>query len=72
MMDQELTHLIKMTNQIAAHCAPGEPSSVAADRAANHLTRFWAPSMRLQIKGYLLEDGGLLDDTAKDAVSRLG
>jgi hypothetical protein len=71
-MNQELTQLIKMANQIAAHCAPGEPSSVAADRAANHLARFWAPSMRLQIKGYLLEDGGLLDDTAKDAVSRLG
>jgi len=71
-MDQELTHLIKMANQIAAHCAPGEPSNVAADRAANHIIRFWAPSMRLQIKAYLLADGVLLDDTAQDAVSRLG
>lgn len=45
-MQNELNHLIKMVNQIAAHCAPGEPSDVAADKAASHLQRFWAPSMK--------------------------
>lgn len=72
MADQELNHLIKMANQIVAHCAPGESAAVTAAHAANHMTRFWAPSMKRQIKDYLFKGGDLLSDVTKDAVKQLG
>ncbi len=72
MPDQELHHLIKMANQIGAHCAPGESAVVTAARAANHMTRFWAPSMKRQIKDYLFKGGDLLSDVTKEAVNQLG
>ena len=72
MADQELNHLIKMANQIVAHCAPGESAAVTAARAANHMTRFWAPSMKRQIKDYLFKGGDLLSDVTKEAVNQLG
>ncbi|MDA0958552.1 MAG: formate dehydrogenase subunit delta [Proteobacteria bacterium] len=71
MMQNELNHLIKMVNQIAAHCAPGEPSDVAADKAASHLQRFWAPSMKTKIIDYARDDGSALSEVATDAIQRL-
>lgn len=43
-IDQTAT-LIKMVNQIAANLSAYPPAE-AADRIAQHLTRFWAPKMR--------------------------
>jgi len=71
MMQNELNHLIKMVNQIADHCAPGEPSDVAADKAASHLQRFWAPSMKTKIIDYARDDGSALSEVATDAIQRL-
>ncbi len=51
---QELDQLVKMANQIADNFSFYED---AVDRLADHLRRFWAPSMRQKLIE-LLEAGG--------------
>ena len=67
MSDTELEHLIKMANQIAEHCAIGAAPEVAADKIADHITRFWAPSMKQRLKHHLDHDGNGVNDLAKTA-----
>jgi hypothetical protein len=40
-------------------------------RIAEHLTRFWAPSMREMIKGHVRDGGAGLSDSAIAAVKAL-
>jgi len=47
---QELDQLVKMANQIADNFSFHED---AVDRLADHLQRFWAPSMRKQLSEFL-------------------
>ena len=71
MTQSELDHLIKMANQIAAHCAPGASEAVAAEKAANHIQMFWAASMKRQLIAYFQADGEALSETAQAAVLQL-
>jgi formate dehydrogenase subunit delta len=64
----ELDQLIKMANQIAAnfrfHDDPVTP-------LADHLRRFWAPSMRRMLQQHIEQGGAGLDDEVLEAAKRL-
>lgn len=49
MSHSNLDHLITMVNQIAMNMQHGCGSEEAVKKVAQHLTLFWAPSMREQI-----------------------
>lgn len=66
----DVIRLVAMTNQIAKFFhAQGE--AVAVDGVADHLRRFWDPSMRRDILAHLSAGGAGLDPTARAAVARL-
>ena len=64
----ELPHLIEMANDIARNLSfnPDAP-----ERIADHLSRFWAPSMRRLIVAHVEAGGVGLADNAIEAVKRL-
>jgi formate dehydrogenase subunit delta len=65
---QEIDNLIKMANQIADNLVFQDD---AAERTADHLRRFWAPSMRQQLQDYNAAGGDGLKPAARAAVQRL-
>ena len=65
---KEIDQLVKMANQIAANFSFHE-DGVA--RVANHLTRFWAPVMRQQLREYSAAGGAGLDVMVVQAIQRL-
>ena len=71
MENQELAHLVKMLNEIAANLAHGEEDSAVAVRVADHLRRFWAPAMRRRIIDYVRQDGSRLRTPCRIAVNQL-
>jgi formate dehydrogenase subunit delta len=71
MSDTELEHLIKMLNQIADNVAIGESDELVARGVANHVERFWAPSMREKINRYADSDGEKLQAASKLAIELL-
>jgi formate dehydrogenase subunit delta len=59
-----------MADQIGKFfAAQGHDKAVAG--VANHLTRFWDPSMRKKIVRHLNEGGEGLDPVVREAVARL-
>ncbi|MDP6416243.1 MAG: formate dehydrogenase subunit delta [Gammaproteobacteria bacterium] len=72
MTDAELKHLIKMLNQISANLARGDSEEQDAARVADHVRRFWAPSMRAKIADYAALDEDALADLSKRAIAVLG
>lgn len=68
MSDIELEHLIKMLNQIADNVALGEADELIAPRVADHVTRFWAASMKQKLMQYADSDGDKLQPAAKQAL----
>jgi formate dehydrogenase subunit delta len=62
--------LIYMANQIGKFFAPQEHETAVAG-IANHLARFWAPSMREKIVHHLDQGGEGLDPLVREAVQRL-
>ena len=71
MTDAELSHLIKMANQIADNLNRNDSAEATAERVADHITRFWAPSMKAKIIGYMNSDGSQLKDVSKLAIALL-
>lgn len=69
MSDQQLQHLVRMVNQIAAN-QHGDKAQ-AAQSVATHLQKFWARSMKAQIIAYLDDNGSELSPLAREAVVRL-
>ena len=65
---QEVDRLVKMANQIADNLALHED---AVERTADHLRRFWAPSMRRKLIGHGAAAGGGLNPVAEAAVQLL-
>ena len=65
MSDSELEHLKKMANQIAANFSFHEDQ---AARIADHITRFWAPSMRALLGSYIEKDGAGVDEVVRQAM----
>lgn len=71
MSKTEIEHLIKMVNQIADNILPaveGEDCDLAARKVADHILRFWAPSMRQKIGSYAQTDGKKLQPISKAAI----
>jgi formate dehydrogenase subunit delta len=64
----ELGHLVDMANDIARNYS-FHPD--VAERVADHLTRFWAPSMRALISEHVQAGGEGLADSAIEAVKLL-
>ena len=72
MTESQEQKLVRMVNQIADNIRhEGLDREAAADRVANHLRRFWAPSMRNMIIDYGERDGSELSETGRLAVRRL-
>ena len=71
MNDVELSHLIKMLNQVTENLTQGDEDQVAAERVANHIRRFWAPVMKERIKAYAEGDSDELLPVAKLALAEI-
>jgi formate dehydrogenase subunit delta len=65
---QEIDQLVKMANQIADNFSFHED---AVDRLTDHLRRFWAPSMREKLIGFMESGGDGLKPDVIAAVKRL-
>lgn len=65
---QEIDQLVKMANQIADNFSFHED---AVERLADHLQRFWAPSMRNKLIELLEAGGDGLKPDVIAAVQRL-
>jgi len=63
--------LIKMANEIASNIAPGRSQQEAATLMTNHMVRFWAKSMKLQIIECLGKENNQLQPTATQAIESL-
>ena len=71
MQTSEVDHLIKMANEIAANLgfAVSEEQQIAD--LASHLERFWAPSMKKQLREYNRAGGEGLSAAVIGALQRL-
>jgi len=67
-MSQEVEQLVKMVNQIADNFSFHDD---AVDRIADHLLRFWAPSMQNKLIEYDKLQGAELKPAAREALKRL-
>lgn len=65
---QEVEQLVKMANQIADNLGFHED---AVDRIADHIRRFWAPSMHRKLIDFDSEEGSGLKPVAREALKRL-
>jgi len=63
--------LIKMANEIASNIAPGRSQDEAATMMTDHIIRFWAVSMKLQIIECLNTDSDRLQPAATQAIESL-
>lgn len=68
MSSTELDHLVEMANDIARNFS-FHPDTES--RIADHLTRFWAPSMKRSIAAHVRAGGAGLAAPAIAAVKRL-
>ncbi|MGD2128521.1 MAG: formate dehydrogenase subunit delta [Lysobacterales bacterium] len=64
----EITRLTAMANQIADNFSFHDD---AVERIADHIQRFWAPSMRRRIMEFNASGGDGLRPEVKEAVRRL-
>lgn len=71
MGNHQLTSLIKMANQIAANNTHIGDDAAEAKMVADHLTKFWARSMKAQIIEYKETDGSELLPIASRAIEML-
>jgi formate dehydrogenase subunit delta len=66
MADSELEHLRKMANQISVNFSFHDDQSA---KVADHITRFWAPSMRKLFWNYIESGGQGVDDAVRTAMT---
>jgi len=64
----EVEQLVKMANQIAENFSFHDDS---VERLADHVQRFWAPSMRTQLIAYHQEGGAGLKPDVITAIRQL-
>ena len=60
-----------MCNQISDNIGHHLTPTQAADKVVNHLTLFWAKSMKTDLIKYYQNDGSGLNDISKLAVAKL-
>lgn len=71
MSGDEIQHLVKMANQIAANIGAGAAQDDTAERVEEHLKRFWARPMRDKLCARLDEYGEQLHPAAASALRRI-
>ncbi|MCW4150667.1 formate dehydrogenase subunit delta [Halomonas sp. 18H] len=71
MSSQQETHLIHMTNQIAANLGGGRDEETAAAATCRHLETFWARSMKHRLVATLEREDAGLSPPAMRAVALL-
>ena len=67
----ELKHLVKMANQISDNLSRSDDAETTATRVADHMIRFWAPSMKAKIIEYLNAGGKGLKEPTRLAVQQI-
>lgn len=70
MAKHSVEHLIKMLNQIAQSVPAATPETRAA-AAAEHIDKFWTPTMKRQIVDWAVKDGDGLSSFALSAIEKL-
>lgn len=63
--------LVTMANDIATYFASEPEHHLAVQGIADHLTRFWDPVMRRELKAHVQQGGSGLLPLAQEAVERL-
>lgn len=71
MSSNQETHLIQMTNQIAANLGGGRDEETAAAATCRHLETFWARSMKQRLIATLEREDAELSPLARRAVTLL-
>ena len=66
-----IEHLSQMVNDIANYFAAEPDHATGVASVADHLRKFWDPSMRKQIIEHLRAGGEGLEPLAREAVQRL-
>ena len=72
MSSSEREHLIKMINQIADNFATAESADEQAQNIANHVKKFWAPSMISAVALNATDDKVKLQPVVLKALGVLG
>lgn len=68
MEQNEIDHLVKMANDIAANLSFQAGSD---ERIADHINRFWAPRMRRLLIKHAADNPGELSDTLLAAIKKV-
>jgi formate dehydrogenase subunit delta len=63
-----IERLVDMTNDIAAYFASEPDHATAVNGIRDHLTKFWDPVMRRQLKAFVTDGGEGLLPLANEAV----
>jgi formate dehydrogenase subunit delta len=71
MTSSQVKNLISMLNQISDNNNYKKTDEEAAKVVANHIKKFWAPSMRDSITKYSAEGGSELSNISKLALTHL-
>ncbi len=66
-----IERLVTMANDIATYFTAEPDHAAAVNGVRDHLTRFWDPAMRRQLKAHLGDGGEGLVPLAKEAVAAL-
>lgn len=66
-----IERLIAMANDIAHYFTIEPDHATAVNGVRDHLTRFWDPVMRRQLKAYVTDGGEGLEPLALEAVNTL-
>lgn len=66
-----IERLVTMANDIATYFASEPDHAAAVEGVRDHLTRFWDPVMRRQIKAHATAGGNGLLPLAREAIDRL-
>ena len=67
----EIEHLIKMANQIAENFAFSGDEGKQVAGVVDHLTRFWAPSMKQHLLDYAGQGGEGLSEPVRQALDQI-
>ncbi len=71
MSNEQLRNLIKMANQISANNLHHETERAASKAVANHISMFWARSMKNLIIEYANADGSELSKLSRKAIAQI-
>tara|TARA_B110000908_G_scaffold102750_1_gene121089 strand:+ start:680 stop:916 length:237 start_codon:yes stop_codon:yes gene_type:complete len=71
MSESSTLHLIEMANQIALNLTHGKEQLECISEIANHIQRFWAPSMRGQLIEQVAQNDPQINPLVNKAVELL-